>query len=124
MELLELTDEQKEAMTDLLVLAMYSDRHIASAEDERIKRLVESLGIGSGYACQQFIDASFARVHRNSSNSEERRHFVLQMAQRFHSEPLRDLALSTLESLLVSDHVVTGAETDFLSLVRGFMGRH
>jgi hypothetical protein len=118
MTLAQLTPLQREALTDLLVLGMYSDRHVASAENEAMQKLAGEFGLESDYDRQQFVDASFARVNRQPDGADARRHFLLQLAQNFHSSEQKGLALATLRSLLASDSKMTGSESDFLRLVQ------
>ena len=111
------TDEQKAALTDLLVLGMYQDRHVASAEDERIKTLLGSFDLSSEYARQQFVDAAFGRVNQHPQTTESVRSTVFECAAKFKNEGQRRQALDTLAELLASDNKVTAEENTFLVLV-------
>jgi uncharacterized tellurite resistance protein B-like protein len=115
------SDEQKAALTDLLVLGMYQDRHVASAEDERIKTLLASFGLGSEYARQQFVDAAFARVNQHPQTTESVRTTIFECAAKF-KEAQRKQALDALAELLASDNKVTNEENRFLVMVEEAMG--
>ena len=115
------SDEQKAALTDLLVLGMYQDRHVASAEDERIKTLLASFGLGSEYARQQFVDAAFARVNQHSQTTESVRGTIFECASKF-KEAQRKQALDALAELLARDNKVTNEENKFLVMVEEAMG--
>jgi uncharacterized tellurite resistance protein B-like protein len=115
------SDEQKAALTDLLVLGMYQDRHVASAEDERIKTLLASFGLGSEYARQQFVDAAFARVNQHPQTTESVRSTIFECAAKF-KEAQRKQALDALAELLASDNKVTNEENRFLVMVEEAMG--
>lgn len=114
------SDEQKAALTDLLVLGMYQDRHVATAEDERIKTLLASFGLGSEYARQQFVDAAFARVNQHSQTTESVRGTIFECAAKF-KEAQRKQALDALAELLASDNKVTNEENKFLVMVEEAM---
>ena len=111
------SDDQKAALLDLLVLGMYQDRHLASAEDARIKLLLDSFTFPSDYARQQFLDASFARVHKHPQTPEATRGVVFTSAGQFKSEQERRQALDTLAELLASDNKVTTEENRYLVIV-------
>lgn len=115
------SDEQKAALTDLLVLGMYQDRHVATAEDERIKTLLASFDLGSEYARQQFVDAAFARVNQHQQTAESVRSTIFECAAKF-KEAQRKQALDALAELLASDNKVTNEENRFLVLVEEAMG--
>lgn len=115
------SDEQKAALTDLLVLGMYQDRHVASAEDERIKTLLASFGLGSEYTRQQFVDASFARVNQHSQTTESVRSTIFECTAKF-KDAQRKQALDALAELLASDNKVTNEENRFLVMVEEAMG--
>src|SRR5687767_3609788 len=97
---------------------MYQDRHVASAEDERIKKLLASFNLPSGYARQQFIDAAFARINQRPQTPESVRSAIFNCASKFKTEAHRRLALDTLAELLASDDKVTNEENLFLTTVK------
>lgn len=112
-----LSDEQKAALIDLLILGMYQDGHIAAAEDARVNLLLASFQLPSDYARQQFADASFGRVNKHLSTPEAVRSAVFACASHFKSEAQRRQALDTLAELLASDSKVTKEENMFLVMV-------
>ena len=116
------SDEQQSALLDLLVLGMYQDRHLASAEDARIKLLLDTFTFSSDYARQQFLDASFARVHKHPQTPEATRSAVFASAGQFKSEQQRRQALDILAELLASDNKVTTEENRFMIIVEEAFG--
>ena len=116
------TELQKQALLDLLVLGMYSDRHLASAEDDRLERLLASFQFPTDYARQQFVDASFTRVRQRPITAEGVRAFVGELAALFPDQATRLLAVEALENLLASDQRVTEEETRFGAVVKEVFG--
>ena len=112
-----LSDGQKAALIDLLILGMYQDGHIAAAEDARVNLLLASLNLPTDYARQQFLDASFGRANQHQGTAESVRNAVFHCASHFKSEPQRRQALDTLAELLASDSKVTNEENTFLVMV-------
>lgn len=114
-----LSDQQKSALTDLLILGMYQDGHIAAAEDARVSLLLASFELPSDYERQQFADASFGRMNKHLGTPEAVRSAVFECASHFKNEAQRRQALDALAELLASDNRVTTQENTFLIMVEG-----
>ena len=69
MNLKDLNDQQRKALLDLAMLAMYSDGHLASAEDERVHRLLGAMGYDEESARNREYDAAVARVSRHAGTA-------------------------------------------------------
>src|SRR5690242_8559003 len=78
-----LTQEQKQALLDLLIIGMYADHNLASAEDERVRRLLDTFKFPSEYERDKFSDAAFTRASRQSGSPEAIRAYVGQIAGHF-----------------------------------------
>jgi len=59
MNLAGFTEEQKQALLDLLIVGMYADHNLASAEDERVEHLLDTFEFPSDYEGDRFSDAAF-----------------------------------------------------------------
>ena len=103
---------------DLLVVGMYADHNLASAEDACVEKLLDNLGFPSDYERQQFSDAAFARASRHTSSAEAIRAYVTQLAANFQTKELRRSVYDTLDGLLTSDGRVTSEESQLLSIVK------
>ena len=112
------TPEQKQAVFDLMVVGMYADHNLASAEDERIKQLLGAFGFSSDYERDQFCDAAFARASRQSGSPEAIRAYVVQVASHFPTREIRQKAYDLLDDLLTSDGVVSSEESKLLSAAK------
>ena len=69
MILTELSEGQKQALMDLLVLGMYADHNLSSAEDACVQRLLAQFKFPSEYDRQQFSDAAFTRASRHTAQN-------------------------------------------------------
>jgi len=124
MNLAGFSTQQKAALLDLLVLGMYADGHLASAEDGRLRELLEAMEFPSDYARQQAVNASFTRLSRLGGSPEGVRQTAGELARAFTNHDERHQALLALDELLASDDRVTAAEDRFLSLAKDvFQGR-
>ena len=68
MNLADFTAGQRQALMDLLVLGMYADRNLASAEDVCVQRLLASFNFQSDSERDAFSDAAFTRASRHSNS--------------------------------------------------------
>ena len=53
---------QKQALFDLLILAMYADGHLSSVEDEHLQKLLEAMGFVDEIDRQREFDAAVTRM--------------------------------------------------------------
>jgi hypothetical protein len=112
------TSEQKQALLDLLVIGMYADHNLASAEDERIEQLLDTFQFASDYERDRFSDAAFDRASRQSGSPEAIRAYVGQIASHFPTREIQQKAYDLLDDLLTSDGRVTSEESKLLSATR------
>jgi uncharacterized tellurite resistance protein B-like protein len=113
-----LTEQQKQGLLDLVMLAMYADGHLAAAEDERVLRLVDSMGLTTEYERGQCYDAAVTRVSRHSQTAEKARAYAHAQAQAFTTPEERRFVVQTLDDIVTSDSHVSEGESNFLALVR------
>jgi hypothetical protein len=113
-----LTQEQKQALLDLLIIGMYADHNLASAEDERVGRLLDTFRFPSEYERDKFSDAAFTRASRQSGSPEAIRAYVGQIAGHFPTREIRQRAYDILDDLLTSDGKVTSEESKLLTATK------
>jgi hypothetical protein len=114
----QLTDGQKQALVDLLVVGMYADHNLTAAEDAYLERLLDTFNFDSDYRRQHFVDAAFARTSRCSESVDAARAYIQGLRKNFSSREERRQACEALEELLTSDGKATNEERRILSLVR------
>jgi len=112
------TQEQKQALLDLLIIGMYADHNLASAEDARIDELLATFQFPSDYERQMFSDAAFTRVSRETASPATIRASVAELAKHFPSREIRRRAYDILDDLITSDSRVTSEESQLLSVTR------
>lgn len=119
MNIKDLTEQQTQALLDLALLAMYADGHLASAEDERIHRLLTAMGFATDYDRAKQYDASISRISRHSQTAGDARAHTAMLAQVFTTRELRGRVLDVLDDLAASDNRVAPQESSYLAVVRG-----
>jgi uncharacterized tellurite resistance protein B-like protein len=120
MNLRNLSVLQREAMLDLALLAMYADGHLASAEDERVHRLLAAMGLDeAGSDLARHYDAAVARVRSHAQSAAAARAHALQLAARFATPEHRRNVVAMIDELVASDSRVAPQESDYLAAVQG-----
>jgi uncharacterized tellurite resistance protein B-like protein len=112
------TDIQSQALMDLLILGMYADHNLASAEDSCVQRFLDRFQFQSDYDRQRFSDAAFTRVSRNTGSLEAIRANAIELAKNFTAADARRSAYDMLDDLLTSDGRVTSEESKLLAVVK------
>src|ERR1017187_1591210 len=117
MDLTGFTDQQKQALVDLLVLGMYADGNLDLIEDEKVRQVLDAIQFPSDSARQYFIDASFARARKHAGSPEATRNYVAEIAKSFPAPAMRRQVYNALEDSLTSDHKMADKECELLVVV-------
>ncbi len=118
MKLADLADQEKQAFLDLLVLAMYADGHLASAEDERIVKVLTAFGFESEYDRGKQLDASVTRARQRAETRDAARHYAASLAETFTSPDTKQAVFNALAELVAADSRVSPEEKSFLGVIR------
>ena len=117
MNLTEFTDQQKQSVVDLLVLGMYADGNLDLIEDEKARRVLDSIQFKSDSARQYFLDASFARARKHGVSLKTTRSYMSEIAKAFPTPALRRQVYTALEDSLTSDRQMAEKECELLLIV-------
>ncbi len=123
MNLSQLKPAEQRPLLDLVLLAMYADGHLASAEDERIHRLLTALGHVTEYERAQEYDAAVSRLSRPTSTAEGLRTRAVELASGLPTREQRRWVQATLDELVTSDRHVSLAESELLAAIREALER-
>lgn len=118
MNIQDFTEQQKQALLDLAMIAMYADGHLAAADDERVHRLLGAMGFTADYDRDKHYDASVSRVSRHSQSAELARNHAATLAQSFSTREQRRQVQDILFDFVTSDGHISLQEGDLLSVVR------
>jgi len=114
-----LSSDQQEALLDLVVLAMYADGHIATAEERRVYRLLELLGHDSEDKRAWVYDASVARCRKHLSSPDSAAAHASALVGRFGTASEKALAREVVGDFLGVDGRITSEETTLLGAISG-----
>jgi uncharacterized tellurite resistance protein B-like protein len=118
MEIARLTDQQRNALLDLLILAMYADGRLDLEEDARLDRLLTAMGFETEYDRDRQLDESITRLREYSQNPQVARTRATQLAQSFTDAEQRRGVYQLVEQQVNSDTSMVPAEHEFLSAIR------
>jgi uncharacterized tellurite resistance protein B-like protein len=129
MDLQKLTVDERNALLDALVLAMYSDGHLARTEDARIEKFLGAMGFAAKFERDREFDAAVTRVRAHADNATAAREVTNNLTAALSKRGDRDTVIKALTELIGSDSRVSAEETKFLEMVKAsFMadriGRH
>jgi hypothetical protein len=117
MSITEFTDQQKQAVVDLLVLGMYADGNLDLIEDEKARRVLDSIQFKSDSARQYFLDASFARARKHGASAKTTRSYISEIAKSYPTPAMRRQVYTALEDSLTSDRQMAEKECELLLIV-------
>ena len=112
------TQDQRQTLLDLLVLAMYSDGHLAGAENAAIEEVLSAMGLSNDHDRRREIDASVTRIRPHTEKPENIRAYVSKLALDFPRRDHRRRVSDLLSELMASDSKVAPRESLFLSNVK------
>ena len=114
----DLNETQRQALLDLLTLAMYADGHLTSAEDARVAELLGTMGLTDETERQEWLDASVTRVRPYTESHERALQHAETLAAAFQDRKLQSRVYHLLEELITSDRHISEFEGQFLETIR------
>lgn len=118
MEISRLTHQQRQALLDLLILAMYADGHLDLVEDARLQRLLITMGFETKYDRDRQLDESVTRIRESSQTADLARKHAVQLAKNFSGPEQCRGVYQLVEQQITSDNKVEPSEHAFLSALR------
>lgn len=111
------SDKQLDSLLELLALGMYTDGHLANAEDESIKWLAAEAGIKGGYNLEQAMDRAISAARRVSNTEQSLRAAVSQIAEVIDEADVRQVAFEALAKVHLADADDAPSEGKLQSIV-------
>jgi hypothetical protein len=106
---------QKQALFDLLVLAMYADGHLTSIEDEQLQSLLMAFGHTEGFDRQREFDAAVTRIRPFVQSIQTAKDQVLLLAEAFTTRSQQQQVYEAVQQIMTSDKHVSSWESTLLS---------
>jgi len=106
-----LTQDQREAIVDVLVFGMYSDRTVSLAEDQLIQSRLEAMDWQSLETIHNYYDRAVTRVREILDAGEEaRQSFLRRIAERLGDTSVREKTFALCHQLFLSDGIESADE--------------
>ena len=112
------TAAQKQALFDLLILAMYADGHLSSFEDEQLQKLLAGMGFVEEIDRQREFDAAVTRIRPALQSIYKAKELALGLADEFTERPQQKLVFAAVEQIMTIDNNISTWENTLLSELR------
>jgi len=112
------TASQKQALFDLLILAMYADGHLSSFEEEALKKLLVGMGFTDEIDQQREFDAAVTRIRPALQSIYKAKELALGLADEFTARPQQKLVFAAVEKIMTFDNNISTWENTLLSELR------
>ena len=109
---------QKQALLDLLILAMYADGHLSSVEDEQLQKLLAAMGFVEEPARQREFDAAVTRIRPSIQSIYKAKELALGLADEFTARPQQKQVFAAVEQIMTFDHNISTWENTLLMELR------
>jgi 6-phosphogluconolactonase/glucosamine-6-phosphate isomerase/deaminase len=117
-DLTEFSATQKQALFDLLILAMYADGHLTSFEDEQLQKLLAAMGFTDEMDRQREFDAAVTRIRPCIQSIHKAKTQALLLTDAFTARPQQRQVYTAVEQLMTSDNNVSTWENTLLMELR------
>jgi len=112
------TAAQKQALFDLLILAMYADGHLTSFEDEQLQKLLAAMGFTDEIDRQREFDAAVTRIRPALESIYKAKTQALLLADAFTDRSQQTRVLAAVHQIMSSDFNVSTWESTLLMELR------
>jgi len=118
-EMNDLSQQQREAELDLLILMMYADRHIDDKERDAIVQESKSfVWENKEYHVTLYIDKTIAKVRSVMLNEKSLNLFLEDILTRLNDKETRDKALESVEKFMDIDFDISYKERELLEVIK------
>ena len=109
---------QKQALFDLLILAMYADGHLSSFEDEQLQKLLAGMGFVEEIDRQREFDAAVTRIRPALQSIYKAKELALGLADEFTARPQQKQVFAAVEQIMTFDNNISTWENTLLMELR------
>ena len=117
-----LSQPQREATLDLLLLGIYADNTIRLSENEGIYDLMSPFGWESYQDAREYSQTATSRARGALESEDALTVFLAGISARLNDEGVKKLALALLARVIESDDSATESEADFFQRAKTAFG--
>ncbi len=114
-DLTDFSASQQRALFDLLVLAMYADGNLTTAEDEQLQQLLTAFGHTKEFDRQREFDAAVTRMRSFVQSIQEAKEHALLLAEAFTTPSQQKQVYAAVQQIMTVDKHVSPWESTLLS---------
>jgi len=118
----ELKQSEREAIIDLLIMAIYVDDHLSLSETKEFDDTTDSLGWDSNTGLSVYISSGTDRARNARSSEEAIDAFIDFVAERLTSKGSKERALTLLNDLFMADGKTDKEKVFFSKVEAAFAG--
>jgi hypothetical protein len=113
-----MTQKQREAVVDLLLLGMFADAPLRVSEDQKLTSVIEEIGWESYQNPDLYLQSAIARARDTVETEGGIKHRLEKISEELNDTDLRQRALDYLTQFLGVDGAVDAEESQFLELAK------
>jgi nicotinamide mononucleotide adenylyltransferase len=117
-DLTDFSTSQQRALFDLLILAMYADGHLTTAEDGQVQKLLMAMGFAREADRQREFDAAVTRMRPAVQSLWKAKEQALLLADAFTARKQHKLVFAAVEQMMSADQHVSSWENTLLMELR------
>ena len=112
------TAAQRQALFDLLILAMYADGHLSAVKDEQLEMLLIAMGHATPHDRARESDAAVTRIRPHVHPPLAAIERMIALVREFKTRKQQKKVYAAVENLITSDSHVTALESNLLTELR------
>jgi hypothetical protein len=113
-----MTQKQREAVVDLLLLGMFADAPLRVSEDQKLLSVIKEIGWDSYQTADLYLQSAIARTREATDTAGGIKHRLDKIAEELKETELKQQALEYLTQFLGVDGAVDAEESRFLELTK------
>jgi hypothetical protein len=117
-----LSQAQREAIFDFLLLATYADNSLRLSEDQKLYELISGLGWESYQDPTEYADTATSHVRAAAESDAATQAFLVKLNDRLATDEARVFALAVLPRILDSDKTMPASEEAFYAAAKAAFG--
>ena len=98
---------QKQALFDLLILAMYADGNLSTVKHDQLQKLLAALGFTDEIDRQREFDAAVTRIRPALQSIYKAKELALGLADEFTLRPQQKLVFAAVEQIMTFDNNIS-----------------
>jgi len=109
---------QKQALFDLLILAMYADGNLSTVKHDQLQKMLAGMGFVDEIDRQREFDAAVTRIRPALQSIYKAKELALGLADEFTARPQQKQVFAAVEQIMTFDNNISTWENTLLMELR------